>query len=58
MAMFEPMRDLAQEYGKQNDDEARYQATIALFDATKREQRYLTRDESRRIVAGAWGISQ
>jgi predicted metal-dependent enzyme (double-stranded beta helix superfamily) len=58
LSMFEPMRDLAQEYGKQNDDEARYQATIALFDATKRERRYLTRDESRRIIAGAWSIPQ
>jgi predicted metal-dependent enzyme (double-stranded beta helix superfamily) len=55
-SMFEPMRDLTQEHGKQDDDEARYQAIVALRDASRRERRYLTRDESRRIIAGAWGI--
>jgi predicted metal-dependent enzyme (double-stranded beta helix superfamily) len=58
ISMFEPMRDLAQEHGRQDDDDARHDAIVALTAATKREKRYLTPDECRRIIAGAWGIPQ
>ena len=51
----QPMRDLAQEHGKQDDDGARYQAIAALTAAIKREKRYLRDDECRRIIASAWG---
>ena len=57
ISMFEPMRDLAQEHGKQDDD-ARYRAIVALTAATRREKRYLTHDECRRAIAAAWGIPQ
>jgi predicted metal-dependent enzyme (double-stranded beta helix superfamily) len=57
IAMFAPLRDMAQEHGEQDDD-ARYHAIVALTAATKREKRYLTHDECRRIIAAAWGLPQ
>jgi predicted metal-dependent enzyme (double-stranded beta helix superfamily) len=58
ISMFGPMRDMLQEHGRQDDDDASYQAIVALTAAAKRERRYLTHDESRRIIADAWGTPQ
>jgi len=56
-AMFQPMRDLAQERGSRIDDKARYDAFLALRAAMERERRYPTYAEARRIIADACGIA-
>jgi predicted metal-dependent enzyme (double-stranded beta helix superfamily) len=54
-SMFQPMRDLAQENGIRFDDDARYDAFLALRAACERDGRYPTYAEARRIIAAARG---
>lgn len=56
-SMFQPMRDLAQEHGTAIDDDARYDAFLALRAACEREGRYPTYAEARRIIADACGFA-
>jgi len=56
-SMFKPMRDLAQEHGTRIDDDARYDAFLALRAACEREGRYPTYAEARRIIADACGFA-
>jgi hypothetical protein len=51
------MRDVAEDYGKQLDDEARYLAITALQAACTRDLRYPTDDEARRIVEQVWQLA-
>ena len=57
-AMGQAMRDVAGDHGKTLDDEARYLANTALRAACKREQRYPTNVEARRIIEQAWQLSR
>jgi predicted metal-dependent enzyme (double-stranded beta helix superfamily) len=56
-SMFQPMRDLAQEHGTRIDDNARYDAFLALRAACEREGRYPTYAEARRIIADVCGFA-
>jgi predicted metal-dependent enzyme (double-stranded beta helix superfamily) len=56
-AMFQAMRDVAGDHGKQLDDEARYLAITALRAACERERRYPTSAEARHIVGQAWHLA-
>jgi hypothetical protein len=56
-SLYTAMYDLAGEYEKRLDDDARYDALLALRNACEHQRSYPTRDEARRIVADAWGIS-
>ncbi len=55
-AMFQAMRDIVNDYGKQPDDEARYLAITALRAACERERHYPTNAEAQRIVKQAWHL--
>jgi predicted metal-dependent enzyme (double-stranded beta helix superfamily) len=55
-AMWAPMRELAAEQGRAISDDDRYDALIAIREAYRRQRRYLTPEEARRVVAEAWGI--
>jgi predicted metal-dependent enzyme (double-stranded beta helix superfamily) len=59
-AMFEPMgalaKEYAEEYGTPVDSQARKLALIAVSAAAEREQRYLTPDEARRVIATIWKL--
>jgi predicted metal-dependent enzyme (double-stranded beta helix superfamily) len=54
---FQAMREVAADHGKQLDDESRYLAITALQAACKRDRRYPTNDEARRIVEQAWQLA-
>jgi hypothetical protein len=54
---FRAMRDVAEDYGKQLDDEARYLAITALQAACTRDLRYPTDDEARRVVEQVWQLA-
>ena len=54
--MLQAIRDVAEKYGKQLDDEARYLAITALGAACERKRRYPTGAEAQRIVREAWHL--
>jgi hypothetical protein len=57
LSLFEPMKDLAEAHGKNLDDDARYDAFIALRTACERDGRYPTYEEARRVIAHAWSLA-
>jgi predicted metal-dependent enzyme (double-stranded beta helix superfamily) len=54
--MVQAMRDLATDLGRPVSDEERYLGLAALWAAAERRRRHLTAEESRLVVAGAWGV--
>jgi predicted metal-dependent enzyme (double-stranded beta helix superfamily) len=57
LGLFEPMNDLAEAHEKPLDDDARYDAFIALRTVCERDGRYPTYDEARRVIADAWNLA-
>ena len=56
LSLFKPMNDLAEAHGKPLDDDARYDAFIALRNLCERDGRYPTYDEARAAIAQAWSL--
>jgi predicted metal-dependent enzyme (double-stranded beta helix superfamily) len=57
LALFEPMSDQAKAQERPLDDEARYDAFMALRAAYERDGRYPTYEEARAIIAKAWSVA-
>jgi predicted metal-dependent enzyme (double-stranded beta helix superfamily) len=56
LSLFAPMNDLAEAHGKALDDDARYDAFMALRSVCARDRRYPTYDEARAAIAQAWSL--
>jgi predicted metal-dependent enzyme (double-stranded beta helix superfamily) len=57
LALSESIKDLAEAHEKPLDDDARYDAFIALRTVCERDRRYPTVEEARRVIAHAWNLA-